>query len=326
MIAVVARSAEGADFRLLSEVRKFVVAMFGWCSICGTPFREDELRWTLLGVSERSAERDGQWHAEAPFHEVCGLYAAQVCPWMLSPRGRSVEARPGQRRDPIMTFGAFKRLAAVSTGTLKHAEGAGYASNMLQFHTTGFVDSVSFEFGRDLEQRYRELLRTEPELHLSASERALAQRFAERDELAHDVVEAAELVGGAGDRDALEAVLPGGADDTVVADLKRMLPSLALHLLDHPDRQASYSVGKPMVAHAFAWAAAVGEANLPPALQRGRDLLRAIGFLQAKAMRSPTASPRTPEDPAAVAARHMARRAKAKKGRKASSRARRSPR
>src|SRR5215468_5217422 len=77
VIAVIPQESGEEDYGALSEQRKLVLATYDLCAVCAMPFR-DELRWQVtfddrlqhIGVTPR--------FNEAPVHEVCALYAAQV--------------------------------------------------------------------------------------------------------------------------------------------------------------------------------------------------------------------------------------------------------
>ena len=116
VISTVARDKVSADFGSINEVRKLALATFDWCAVCGLPFEEDESRWQAIpGEDWRARQRDGGWFVnEAPVHEICLLYAAQVCPYLSSPWHRmGDEFRAGQRREERISLVGFERTSQV---------------------------------------------------------------------------------------------------------------------------------------------------------------------------------------------------------------------
>ncbi|MFB9902866.1 hypothetical protein [Allokutzneria oryzae] len=98
IIATVGRDEDTIDFGTVSEYRKLVLATFDLCGVCGLPFGE-ELRWQVGFRPEALEATGGIEAAEAPVHEICALYSAQVCPFVSSPYARlGDEYRKGARR------------------------------------------------------------------------------------------------------------------------------------------------------------------------------------------------------------------------------------
>ena len=102
LLASVPRDATSADFGMLSEKRKLALATFDLCGVCALPFG-DELRWQV--AFDDALDQMGSRYVfnEPPVHEVCGLYAAQVCPFVSSPYARlGDEVRKGNRRGTVV--------------------------------------------------------------------------------------------------------------------------------------------------------------------------------------------------------------------------------
>lgn len=108
VIATVARPHAAANFGSISERRKVVLAVFDWCAVCGLPFN-DESRYQCIPDQVRIAQRpDSYLLSEAPVHEICALYSAQVCPHLSSPGARlGDQFRRGDRRDEAVEFLGF---------------------------------------------------------------------------------------------------------------------------------------------------------------------------------------------------------------------------
>ncbi|MBV7706844.1 hypothetical protein NOVA_29070 [Nocardia nova] len=112
VIATVSRDGDGADFGAISEKRKLVLATFDLCGICGLPFGT-ELRWQVA-FDEHQIRAKKPVFNEAPVHEVCGLYAAQVCPFVGSPYARfGDEQRKGMQRPKVVVLAGYGRTADV---------------------------------------------------------------------------------------------------------------------------------------------------------------------------------------------------------------------
>ena len=101
ILATVSRSRSGVEFGAISERRKLALATFDWCGVCGLPFGT-ESRWQVA-VTPADDDRplDQLEFGEAPVHEICATYAAQVCPYLSSPGARmGDELRKGKVREP----------------------------------------------------------------------------------------------------------------------------------------------------------------------------------------------------------------------------------
>jgi len=112
IIAVIPQEPE--DFGGISEQRKLVLATYDLCAVCALPFR-GELRWQVTFDDQLQHMGQMPTFNEAPVHEVCALYAAQVCPFVSSPHARHGDPqRKGQRRAETLVLAGFDRTAFVS--------------------------------------------------------------------------------------------------------------------------------------------------------------------------------------------------------------------
>ncbi|MFJ1763728.1 hypothetical protein ACIOD2_25675 [Amycolatopsis sp. NPDC088138] len=169
IIATVGQGSDEVDFGSLSEKRKLVLATFDLCAVCALPFG-DEPRWQVSFHEDRLKLRT--WVSnEAPVHEVCGLYAAQVCPFVSSPYARlGDEFRKGQRRPDVVVLAGFKQTKRVF-GRRSGLQGSEF---VLHFETTDLVRSHSLHDGTEARQAYEELLQNDPPVPPDVEERELA--------------------------------------------------------------------------------------------------------------------------------------------------------
>lgn len=113
IIAVIPQEPGEEDYGALSEQRKLVLAAYDLCAVCAMPFR-DELRRQVTFDDQLQHMGETPTFNEAPVHEVCALYAAQVCPFVSSPHARLGDAqRKGQRRAETLVLAGFDSTAAV---------------------------------------------------------------------------------------------------------------------------------------------------------------------------------------------------------------------
>lgn len=111
IIASVSREGDTVDFGSLSERRKLVLATFDLCAVCGMPFGRDT-RWQVTMVSDGTD--DDRVFSEGPVHEICALYAAQVCPFVSSPYARlGDQFRRGMKRPDEVYLIGYGRTSAV---------------------------------------------------------------------------------------------------------------------------------------------------------------------------------------------------------------------
>ncbi|MEU6551257.1 SEC-C domain-containing protein [Streptomyces sp. NPDC046915] len=189
VIATVDRSTEGVDFGAVSERRKLVLAAFDWCAVCGMPFADEPRRQS---VYDNGPLPSALTSGEAPVHEVCALYAAQVCPYLFSPRSRlGDDMRKGTVRDPVMRFAGFRSTSAVTARESQLQPGV----HTLHFEHRGQADEFSYRSPEEIRDRFADVLAREKDLPVSDPEGALIRPFSRLDEGGE--VTGAALVAGA---------------------------------------------------------------------------------------------------------------------------------
>ncbi|WP_331745535.1 YecA family protein [Streptomyces mirabilis] len=197
VISTVDRSPEKVDFGSISERRKLALAAFDWCAVCGMPFA-NELRWQMVF-------HDGPLPAavisgEAPVHEVCALYAAQVCPYLFSPHSRlGDEIRKGTVRDPVVRFAGFESTSAVTAHESQLQPGV----YTLHFEHRGQADEFSYRAPEEIRGRFTDVLEREKDLPVSDAEGVLIRLFNRLDE-GGEVAGAALVAGAAFAKDIFE--------------------------------------------------------------------------------------------------------------------------
>ncbi|MFF2954936.1 SEC-C metal-binding domain-containing protein [Kitasatospora sp. NPDC057965] len=173
VIATVDRGSDGVDFGSIDEHRKLVLATFDWCAVCGLPFRA-EARWQFAMHIPEGGSVDAIWSGEAPVHEICGVYAAQVCPFLSSPGARlGDDGRRGQRRQASVLAAGYANTDAVEIKT----SGLQDDMHVVHFSHTSAVDRFTYSDRSELHDRYQELLAAETHIELSPSEKTLVDRF-----------------------------------------------------------------------------------------------------------------------------------------------------
>ncbi|MEW5542354.1 SEC-C domain-containing protein [Streptomyces cyaneofuscatus] len=192
VIATVERSPQEVNFGSINERRKLALAAFDWCAVCGLPFA-NELRWQT--VFQEGPLPNGVISGEAPVHEVCALYAAQVCPYLFSPNSRlGDEARKGTVRDPVVRFVGFESTSAVTA----HESGLQPGTYTLHFEHRGQADEFSYRTPEEIRERFADVLVREKDLPVSDAEGVLVRLFNRLDdEDEGDVVTGAALAAGA---------------------------------------------------------------------------------------------------------------------------------
>lgn len=169
IIATVGRTGDAADFGSISEQRKLALATFDLCAVCGKPFGS-ETRWQVA-LDPVVLDRPRPVFGEAPVHEICALYAAQVCPFVSSPYARlGDEIRRGQRRPEIVYLLGYSRTVSV----FGHRSGLQSDTGVLHFEMAKRVAEHAFRTATEAAQVYRRAIREEPELPLAPGEQALA--------------------------------------------------------------------------------------------------------------------------------------------------------
>ncbi|MBO1414664.1 SEC-C metal-binding domain-containing protein [Streptomyces sp. FH025] len=173
VIATVDRDSDGVDFGSINEQRKLVLATFDWCAICGLPFR-DETRWQFLLHVPEGGSPDAIWSGEAPVHEICGFYAAQICPFLSSPGARlGDDGRRGQRRPASVLAAGYTSTDAVDI----KPSGLQDDTYVVHFAHTSAVDRFTYSDRNELRDRYQELLAAETPIEVSPGEKTLVDRF-----------------------------------------------------------------------------------------------------------------------------------------------------
>ncbi|MFY1692967.1 hypothetical protein [Plantactinospora sp. WMMB782] len=155
------------DYGALSEQRKLVLATYDLCAVCALPFR-DELRWQV--TFDDQLQQMGETFAfnEAPVHEVCALYAAQVCPFVSSPHARLGDAqRKGQRRAETLTLAGFTHTATV----FGHDSELQVGESILMFEMADLRRIHRLTGADDARSAYEAVLRDEARIELDDAER-----------------------------------------------------------------------------------------------------------------------------------------------------------
>ncbi|MET9258894.1 hypothetical protein [Amycolatopsis sp. NPDC004079] len=162
-------SGDEVDFGSLSERRKLALATFDLCAICALPFG-DELRWQVAFQAE-AASSPAAVYSEAPLHEICGLYAAQVCPFVSSPHARLGDQwRKGERRPEVLLLIGYRRTQKVYGEPSLLQPGTG----VLHFEMSDPVRSYELHTADEAARAYSEALRAERSVATTSDERRLA--------------------------------------------------------------------------------------------------------------------------------------------------------
>ncbi|WP_157978569.1 hypothetical protein [Nocardia aurea] len=141
------------------------MAAFDLCAVCTLPFH-DELRWQVM--FEETDE--DVTTSEAPVHEICGLYAAQICPFVSSPYARLSrgEGRKGERRSELVVLSGYRATRAV------HGKASNIQSDaVLHFDMGGYVRRHVLRTRGDAEAAYSTALAAERPMELDQYERQL---------------------------------------------------------------------------------------------------------------------------------------------------------
>lgn len=163
------------DFGAVSEQRKLALATFDLCAICALPFH-DELRWQVM--FEETDE--DVTTSEAPVHEICGLYAAQICPFVSSPYARLSrgEGRKGERRSELVVLSGYQATKAV------YGKASGIQSDaVLHFDMGGYVRRYVLRTKEDASAAYSAALATEGPMELDQQEHQLVDLLCSPTEL-----------------------------------------------------------------------------------------------------------------------------------------------
>jgi hypothetical protein len=169
IIAVIPQDPGEEDYGILSERRKLVLATFDLCAVCAMPFR-DELRWQVTFDDQLQQMGETPTFNEAPVHEVCALYAAQVCPFVSSPHSRLGDSlRKGQRRAQTLVLAGFDRTAAVDGIESELQVGEG----IFVFEMSGLRRTHRLTGADDARDVYEAALREEARVDLDGAEQRL---------------------------------------------------------------------------------------------------------------------------------------------------------
>ncbi|MBL1085707.1 SEC-C domain-containing protein [Streptomyces actinomycinicus] len=173
MIATVGRGAEGADFGAINERRKLVLATFDWCAVCGLPFG-DEARWQVAPTLGDAPLPEEVGLSEAPVHEICAVYSAQVCPFLSSQGARlGDDMRRGTRREETVQVVGYSRTKSVEVFRSSLQDDL----FVLHFVHDKVIDSFTYSSPEELNERYQALLAVERPISVSAAEQDLIVRF-----------------------------------------------------------------------------------------------------------------------------------------------------
>lgn len=196
VIATVSRSSEVVNFGSISERRKFALGAFDWCGVCGYPFGA-EARWQVVITTPGGPTRPdeaGALYGEAPVHEVCLLYAAQVCPYLASPGARlGDDVRSGQRRDAVVRAVGYRHTSGVEPFESALQRG----TFVLHFDQAEAIDEITYREPGELADRYTALLKDETVPPVRDGEGDLIRMFAELSDAGDIVTGAAVMIGGA---------------------------------------------------------------------------------------------------------------------------------
>lgn len=169
IIAAIPQEPSKEDYGALSEQRKLVLATFDLCAVCAMPFR-DESRWQVTFDDQLQHMGETPTFNEAPVHEVCALYAAQVCPFVSSPHARLGDAlRKGQRRAETLVLAGFDRTAAV----FGHDSELQAGKAILMFEMAGLHRTHRLTGADDARDAYAAALRDEARIDLDDADRRI---------------------------------------------------------------------------------------------------------------------------------------------------------
>ncbi|MGS2805921.1 hypothetical protein [Nocardia sp. MW-W600-9] len=108
--------------------------------------------------------------SEAPVHEICGLYAAQICPFVSSPYARLSrgEGRKGERRAELVVLSGYRETRAV------YGKASGIQSDVvLHFDMGGYVRRYVLRTREDAAAAYSAALAAERPMDLDEHEHQL---------------------------------------------------------------------------------------------------------------------------------------------------------
>jgi hypothetical protein len=167
ILATLKRSPDGrARFAMIDDVRRFILGAFDWCGVCGLPFDGEPKFLPHSPMGDRAD--DPVSHSEAPVHELCAYYAAQICPYLLD-RNAVIAAGPGRgtRRDALVLAG-YRRTVGLTPG-----------DNGPTFLLAGCVSEARLD--DDVPGRFAQLLAAERPLSISPVAGRLLEMFESAD-------------------------------------------------------------------------------------------------------------------------------------------------
>ncbi len=168
----------------------------GLCAVCGLPFG-DEPRWQVVSTAtpaDRPLDETG--FGEAPVHQICAVYAAQVCPHLSSPGARLGDTlRKGQVREPTIQLMGFTRTAGVEAFESSLQRGTFVLH--FSYHQADRTGSLAYRRPQELADYYQELLAAETIPATTPAERELIRLFNEVSDEDGGTVAGAALMAGA---------------------------------------------------------------------------------------------------------------------------------
>ena len=286
VLVTIPQSLGHPDFGMLSDRRKLAAATFDVCGVCALPFTDDELRWQVSFADpgrprwrrrahlQQHPHLGGDAFSETPLHDICALYAAQVCPFVSSPyarHGRDTELRGRRRPDSVVMLGYDDtRFAA---GSIIGANLAGGGQSGLMFVMGNRVTCRELPGRADATAAYAEALQSEQAPVLDELDLELAGHFSRdatregEDRTATGLAGGAWMVGAAfaPQTDKIMTLAMFSDADTGWRDV-------AIQLLVDPDavNELGSSAPFPEVGTAFAWFKAHQE-SLPTPLRTWRE-------------------------------------------------------
>ncbi|MEV5544046.1 hypothetical protein AB0L13_45335 [Saccharopolyspora shandongensis] len=171
IIATVGQGPGNVDFGTLSEQRKLALATFDLCAVCALPFGV-ELRWQVTFNKDELVRAKEALFGEAPVHEVCGLYASQVCPFVSSPYARLGDQwRKGMKRPEEVVLAGYRRTHRV----YGQQSGLQTGTGVLHFQMKDLVKSHTLHNSGEAAEAYVRALETEPALDIDPQEQVIVE-------------------------------------------------------------------------------------------------------------------------------------------------------
>lgn len=302
IIAVIPQEPGEEDYGALSERRKLVLATYDLCAVCAAPFH-DELRWQVTFDDRLQRMGETPRFSEAPVHELCALYAAQVCPFVSSPHARLGDAqRKGQRRPEVLVLAGFERTAAVFAQESELQVGEG----ILMFEMAGLRRTHRLAGAGEARDAYEAALRDEALIELDDAERRIVELLCAPTPHGEDsgavMAGAAWFIGAA----FCPRIRQVQAMRRFAEDGDDFYFQLAARLLFQPDMMAEFEdASDPATAAAVSWFRT--RKRLPAVLRQWRaDGARRVRDNAGRRPRLPGVAPAAPRDPATIRRRRDA--------------------